>query len=122
MVDVQNELAQVLVNVASVRVQALSDVLQCLKEAVQVHLSVLTPANHVLVNNVVVGLAYVRVCHVFKLGQPLELIRRNEVIIFLASENFEYGLCLRVKVQFIVVAVWVGQDQFEHALLGRSRI
>lgn len=95
-VHIQDELAQVFVHVAPIRVESLRDVLQCLEEAVQIHLGVLAAPHHVLVNNVVVGLADVRVSHILKLGQSLELVRRDEVVIFLPSKHLKYRLCLRV--------------------------
>ena len=73
-VDVGDELAQVFVDVPAARVEPLGDVFQCFKEAVEVHLGVLAAPHHVLVNNVVVSLANVRVGHVVEFGEALELI------------------------------------------------
>ncbi len=94
MVDVKNERAEILVDVASIGVETLSYVFKCLKEAIEIHLGVLAAPHHVLVNDVVVGLADVRVGHVFKLRQPLELIRRYKVIVFLARKDFKDCLSL----------------------------
>lgn len=94
MVDVENERAEILVDVASIGIEALSYVFKRLEEAIEIHLGVLAAPHHVLVNDVVVGLADVRVRHVFKLRQPLELIRRYEVIVFLASKDFKDSFSL----------------------------
>ena len=94
MIDVKNERAEILVDVASIGVETLSYVFKRLEEAVEIHLGVLAASHHVLVNDVVVGLADVRVCHVFKLRQSLELIRCYEVIVFLASKDFKDSLSL----------------------------
>ena len=69
-----DEGAQIFVDVTPIGVEALGDVLESLEEAVEVHLSVLTPPHHVLVDDVVVGLADVRIRHVFEFGQSLELV------------------------------------------------
>lgn len=115
--DVEDELTQVLVDVPPAGVEPLRDVLKCLKEAVEVHLGVLAPPHHVLVNYVVVGLADVRVCHIFKFSQSLKLVARDEVVVLLACQDFKDGLSLRIQVQFVIVAFWVWQDQLQQALL-----
>lgn len=61
--DVLDQLTQVFVYVAAVRVEALGNVLQCLKEAVEVHLGVLAPLHYILVDDVVMGFSDVRVRH-----------------------------------------------------------
>ena len=72
-------------------------------------MGVLTTSDHVLVNDVVVGLADMRVCHILELGQTLELVRCDEVVVLLAGKNFEDGLGLGVEVQFIVVSIVIWQ-------------
>ena len=91
----------------------MSNVLKSLKEAVEVHLSVLAATYHVLVNDIVVGLANMVIRHVFKLSETLELVRRDEVVVLLASEDFEYRFSLRVEVKFIIVSIAVWQYKFE---------
>ena len=70
-------------------------------------MSVLTPPHHVLVDDVVVGLADVRIRHVLELGQSLKLVRSYEVVILLAGQDLENGLCVRIQIQFIVVSVLI---------------
>ena len=84
-VNVQDQLAQVFIYITSIGVEALCDVLECLKEAIKIHLGVLAAPDHVLVNDVVVRLADVRVCHVFELGETLKLIRGDKVIVLLTG-------------------------------------
>ena len=67
-VDVQDKLTKVLVNVLAVLVQALGNVFKRLKEAVEIHLSVLAATHHVLIYYVVVSLINGVVCHIFVLG------------------------------------------------------
>ena len=50
-------------------------------------MGVLATAHYIFVNDVVVGLTDVRVSHVFELGQPLELIRRDEVVVLLPGQH-----------------------------------
>ena len=70
------------------------DVLKRLEEAVKVHLGVLTSPDNILVNDVIVGLANMRISHIIKLGKTLELVRSDEVIVFLSSQHFKDGLSL----------------------------
>lgn len=86
----------------SVCVQPLSDVLQCLEEAVQVHLSVFGAPNHILVDQVIVGLRQGLVRHGLKLRQPLKLVASDEVIRFLASQVLEDHFRFRVEVHLFV--------------------
>lgn len=72
-------------------------------------MGVLTTSDHVLVNDVVVGFADMRVRHILELGQTLELVRSDEVVVLLAGKNFEDGLGLGVEVQFIVVSIVIWQ-------------
>ena len=76
----------------SVRVQALRDVFQCLKEAIQVHLRVLGAPHHVLIDQVVMRLRQRLVGHGLELGKPLELVACDEVVRFLASQVLENHL------------------------------
>jgi hypothetical protein len=69
----------------SVRVQSLSDVLQCLEEAIQVHLSVFGAPYDILVDQVIVGLRQGLIRHGLKLRQPLELVASDEVVRLLAG-------------------------------------
>ena len=112
-VYIQDQLAQVFIYVASIWIKALSNVLKSLKEAVEVHLSVLAATYHVLVNDIVVGLANMVIRHIFKLSETLELVRRDEVVVLLASEDFENRFSLRVEVKFIIVSIAVWQYKFE---------
>ena len=69
-------------------------VFQRLEEAVEIHLSVLTSTDDVLVDDVVVRLGDVVIGHVCELGQPLELTRSDEIVVLLPSEVLENGLSL----------------------------
>ena len=53
------------------------------------------------------GLADVRIRHVLELGQSLKLVGGYEVVILLAGQDLENGLCVRIQIQFIVVSVLV---------------
>ena len=97
-VDVLDELAQVFIHIAPIRVESLRDVLKRLKEAVEVHLGVLAAAHHILVDDVIVRLANVRVRHVLELCQSLKLVRRYEIVVLLSGEHFEDRLRMRVKI------------------------
>ena len=97
-VDVLNELAQVLVHIAPIRVESLSNILKRLEEAVEVHLGVLAAAHHILVDDVIVGLANVRVRHMVKLRKPLELVRCYEIVVLLSCQHLKDGLSMRVKI------------------------
>lgn len=120
--NVLDQLAQVFVDVAAVAVESLGNVLECLEEAVEVHLGVFATFHHILVYDVVMGLCDVRIRHGVKLGQPLELVRRYEVVVLLPGEHLEDCLRLRVEVELVVVAVCIRKNQLEQALLGRSGI
>lgn len=120
--DVEDELTQVFVDVPPAGVETLGDVFKRLEEAVEVHLGVFAAPHYVLVNYVVVGLADMRVSHIFKFGQSLELVARDEVVILLACQDFKDGLSLRVQVQLVVVAFWVRKNQFQKTLLGRPSV
>ena len=85
-------------------------------------MGVLAATHNVLVNDVVVGLADVRICHILELSETLELVRSDKIVVLLASEDFENGFRLGVEVQFIIVSIIVWQDKFEQALLLRPCI
>ena len=55
-------------------------------------MGVFTAPHYILVYDVVVGLANVRIRHVFKFSESLELPRCDEVVILLPSEHLEYSL------------------------------
>ena len=61
--DVLNQLAQIFIDVATIAVESLSDVLERLEEAVEVHLGIFASLDHVLVYDIVMGLCNVRVRH-----------------------------------------------------------
>ena len=121
-IDIEDYLAEVIVDVSPVRIEALRDVLQRLEETIQVHLSVLAASHHIFINDIVMSLLYVVVRHVLELGQALELTRRYEVVILLARKILKYCLCVRVQIQFLVVLFLVGQDQLQSSHLSRSLI
>ena len=97
-VNIQYYLTQVLVDVSALGVESCCNVFESLKEAVQIHLRVLAPAHHILVDYVVVSLRDVVVRHVCELRQPLELARCDEVVVLLPGQELENCLCLRVQV------------------------
>ena len=67
-IDIEDYLSEVLVDVPPVRIEALRDILQGFKEAVQIHLGVFTATHHIFVNDIVMSLLYVVVRHVLELG------------------------------------------------------
>ena len=95
-IDIEDYLAEVIVDVSPVRIEALRNVLQRLEETIQVHLSVLAASHHIFINDIVMSFLYVVVRHVLELGQALELTRRYEVVILLARKILKYCLCVRV--------------------------
>ena len=86
-------------------------VFQRLEEAVEIHLSVLTSTDDVLVDDVVVRLCNVGVCHGVEFCQPLKLVRRYEIVILLPCQHLKDGLRLRIEIKLVIIAVGVGQDQ-----------
>ncbi len=98
-------------------VEAVGQLLQCLEEAVQVHLVVVAPPHYVLVNYVVVSLQYVAVGEPRVLRQFLKLRTRDEVVALLPGQDLEHLLRVGVQVQFIQLPVRQGQYFREEALL-----
>lgn len=92
-----NDLLQVVIRILVVE-QAVGEVFQGFKEAVEVHLVVVRPTDDVLVDDVVVGLQDVRVGQARVLGQPLELTACDEVVALLSSKDFKHLLSIRVEV------------------------
>ena len=68
------------------------------------------------------GLANVRIRHVFKFSESLELPRCDEVVILLPSEHLEYSLSVRIEVQLIVITIVIRQDEFQETLLSRPGV
>lgn len=64
-------------------IEPVGKLLQRLKEAVQVHLVVITPPYHILVNYVIVSFEYMIIGQAGVLRQPLELGARYEVVALL---------------------------------------
>ena len=118
-IDIEDYLAEVIVDVSPVRIEALRNVLQRLEETIQVHLSVLAASHHIFINDIVMSLLYVVVRHVLELGQALELTRRYEVVILLARKILKYCLCVRVQIQLLVVLLLIRQDQLQSTHLTR---
>ena len=114
-VNIQYYLTQILVDVSTLSVESCCNVFEGFEEAVQVHLCVLAPAHHILVDYIVVSLRDVVIRHVCKLSQPLELARRDEVIILLPSQELKDCLCLRVEVKLLIIPLWIRQNQLKTA-------
>jgi hypothetical protein len=70
---VENDRVEVIVSVAAVGIETRRNIFQGLEEAVQVHLGVLAAPHHVFIDDVVVRLRYVIICHVLELGKFLKL-------------------------------------------------
>ena len=116
LLDDFNHFLQVVVWI-SVVVEPVGQLFERLEETVQVHLVVVAAANHVLVDDVVVGLHDMTVRQARVLAQPLELGRRDEVVTLLSRQDLEHLLCVGVKIQLVELAVWNWQDLLETAEL-----
>lgn len=95
LLDDLNDFLQVVVRILMI-VQSIGKLLERLKEAVEVHLVVVAPSHHVLVDDVVMGLQDVAVGEARVFGQPLELRARDEVVALLTGQYLEHFLGIGV--------------------------
>ena len=110
--DILNDAVEVFVCVFAICVETERDVFERLEEAVEVHLGILAPFNHVFVDDVVVRLRDIIISHVVELRELLKLTRRYKVVVLLPCEVLENRFSVRVQIQLVVTSIRSGQDQF----------